>query len=216
MTIQEIKSLVRKGEGDEIEFKRKVAHPEKIVKEIVAFANTSGGYLLIGVDDNGTIPGLKFAEEEEYILNNAIKKYCIPSIQFTSEIINISEKRAVIKYLINESSEKPHYVIEDFDSRRGKVYVRVNDRSIQASREVRAILKRSQRSKGIKFNFGDKEKLLMEFLAKNGSITLHHFQQIAGISKNTASNTLVILVLANVLEISPQEKEDLYYLKSYS
>jgi predicted HTH transcriptional regulator len=215
MTIQEIKSIVKKGEGRAIEFKRKVAHPEKIVREIVAFANTSGGYLLIGVDDNGTIPGLKFAEEEEYVLNNAIRKYCSPPIEFSSEIINISENRAVIKYLINESHKKPHYVIEDFETNKGKAYVRVNDRSIQASKEVREVLRRSKRDKGVKFNFGDKEKLLMEYLANNGSITLSQFQQLAGIPKYSASKTLVILVLANVLVLSPQEKEDIYYLKSF-
>lgn len=207
---------MKQGEGGEIEFKRKVAHPEKIVREIVAFANTSGGYLLIGVDDNGTIPGLKFAEEEEFVLNNAIKKYCIPAIKFSTEIINISEKRAVLKYIINESNRKPHYVIEDFNTRKGKAYVRVKDRSIQASKELQEVLKRRQKPRGIKFNFGDKEKILMEYLAVHGSITLNHFQNLAGISRHMASRTLVILVLANVLEISPQEKEDLFYLKSFN
>ncbi|MEQ8573732.1 MAG: ATP-binding protein, partial [Fulvivirga sp.] len=51
MTFQELKRLVSQGESETLEFKRKVAHPEKIVKEIVAFANTKGGKLLIGVSD---------------------------------------------------------------------------------------------------------------------------------------------------------------------
>ena len=72
MELKELYRLVRKGEGETLEFKRKAAHPEKIVREVVAFANTKGGDLLIGVDDNGTIPGVKYAEEEIFVLNKAI------------------------------------------------------------------------------------------------------------------------------------------------
>jgi len=62
MTLQEVNKLARDGEGLHVEFKKKVAHPEKIVREIIAMANTEGGYLLIGVDDDGTVSGQKFIE----------------------------------------------------------------------------------------------------------------------------------------------------------
>jgi len=214
MTFQELKSLVVKGESEILEFKRKVAHPEKIVKEIVAFANTRGGLLLIGVDDNGTLPGLKFADEEKYVLEAALQKYCKPEIEYTFQTINLSEKKAVICYTIMESKNKPHYVIEDFTTNWGRAYVRVADKSVQASKEVREILKRSRKQKDIKFHFGEKERLLMSFLEEYKEITLTQFQKLAGISKYMASKTLVLLVLANVLIIKPNEKEDIYLLKS--
>ena len=52
MTLQEVKELAVKGEGLQIEFKKKAAYPEKIVREVIALANTQGGTLLIGVDDD--------------------------------------------------------------------------------------------------------------------------------------------------------------------
>jgi predicted HTH transcriptional regulator len=214
MTFQELKSIVVKGESEVLEFKRKIAHPEKIVKEVVAFANTKGGLLLIGVDDNGTLPGLKFADEEHYALEAALHKYCKPAIQYSVQTINLSEKKAIICYTIFESNYKPHYVIEDFSTNRGTAYVRVADRSVQASKEVREILKRSRKQKDIKFHYGEKEQLLMSFLAKNDHITLEQFKNLAGISRYLASKTLIILVLANVLKIKPNEKEDIYLLKS--
>ena len=64
MELQELEDLVHKGEGQLLEFKLKASFPEKIVKEMVAFANSNGGQLLVGVDDDGRIAGLKFAEEE--------------------------------------------------------------------------------------------------------------------------------------------------------
>ena len=62
MTIQDITKLAQKGEGLHVEFKKKAAHPEKIVKEIIALANTEGGYLLLGVDDDGTVSGQRYIQ----------------------------------------------------------------------------------------------------------------------------------------------------------
>ncbi|MCC6835531.1 MAG: ATP-binding protein, partial [Cytophagales bacterium] len=66
-----IKKLALEGEGLHLEFKRKAAHPEKIVRELIAFANTAGGTLLIGVDDDGSIPGVKYPDEEIHVVTEA-------------------------------------------------------------------------------------------------------------------------------------------------
>ena len=59
MRRSELKELIAEGESTTLEFKRKFTSPEKIAKEIAAFANTKGGYLLIGVDDDKRIYGVK-------------------------------------------------------------------------------------------------------------------------------------------------------------
>ena len=63
MQAKEINELIAGGESTIVEFKRKISKPEKIAKEMVAFANTKGGYLIVGVDDNGTIYGI---DSEKY------------------------------------------------------------------------------------------------------------------------------------------------------
>lgn len=213
MDFNDVRKLASHGESDTIEFKRKAAHPDKIVKELVAFANTKGGFLLVGVNDDGTIPGLKFPEDEAYALDQAIARYCKPPLALEQQIVPISEKRSVLVYNVKASEKKPHYVIEDFKTRRGKAFVRVKDKSIKASKEVWEILKRSSRNRDIKFNFGDKEKLLLNYLDQRGSITLAQFRELAGINTWTASRTLVLLVLANVLKVEPDDKSDIYMLK---
>ncbi|MGK7393672.1 MAG: AlbA family DNA-binding domain-containing protein [Candidatus Cyclobacteriaceae bacterium M3_2C_046] len=214
MTIQEIKSVVSEGEHVQLEFKKKVSFPEKIVREIVAFANTQGGTLLIGVDDNGSIDGLKFAEEDQFVLEQAISKYCRPKINYRAEIVKLNKKKSIINYTIYESARKPHFVLENLEMKKGKAYVRVKDKSIQASREIREILRRSRKKKDIKFNFGDKEKLLMEYLDQHDFITVKQFAQVASLNQYQASRTLILLVLANVLKVIPQEKADLYRLST--
>ena len=91
-------------------------------------------------------------------------------------------------------------------------FVRVNDQSIKASREVREIARRSQAKKDIRFHYGEHEQLLMQYLDMNPSITLKQFMQVSGLKKFYASKKLVLLVLANVLEITPHEKGDLFSL----
>ncbi len=209
MTIKEIQALVSQGEGTTLEFKHKVEHPEKIVREIVAFANSQGGSLLIGVDDDGTILGLKDAEEEAYALENAIQKHCKPPISLDSEIVPISRKRSVIYYSIAASKRKPHAVKQAEST---KVYVRAQDRSIQASKEMREILRRQRKPKDTRFTFGEKEKLLMQYLDTHGAITLPQFAALANIKKYYASKTLILLVLAKVLTIEPREGMDMYKL----
>lgn len=209
MTLREIQSSISGGESQLVEFKKKVAHPEKIVREVVAFANSKGGELYIGVDDDGRISGLKFAEEDKFALEKAISRYCRPRIRFASEIIKISEKKSIIRYTIFESPKKPHYVIED---KKGKAYVRVDDRSVQASKEIREILRRSRNGKDVKFHFGEKEKTLMQYLQTQEHITIRQFATLAGISSYMASRTLILLVLANVLKVIPRELEDWYVL----
>jgi predicted HTH transcriptional regulator len=210
MNVKELKNLVRQGENATLEFKLKANHPEKIIREIVAFANTKGGKLLVGVGDDKTIPGLKFVDEEEYMLVRAIERNCFPPIHYDLERIAITDERDVLVFNIPKSQEKPHYVqLENEEN--GKAYVRVQDRSVQASREVKQILRR-ENEEGIQFRFGDKEKILMEYLSENQKITIDKFSEIAKIPLWLASRTLVLLVLSNVLKIQPDEVMDWYCL----
>ncbi len=213
VTLNDIRKLVRQGEGQQIEFKRKVAHPDKIVREIVAFANTEGGYLLVGIGDDGSMPGLKYSEEHDYLLKKAIDELCRPKIDYKCETVAVSDELAILYYFIKPSRRKPHYALADASQLTGKAYIRVGDKSIQASDEMRQILKRGKSKKNIQFTYGDNEKKLMEHFRFNRSITVKEFAAIANIPPVTASRTIVRLCLANVLYIQPNEGEDLFLVK---
>ncbi len=214
MDLRRAHQLVAQGESETIEFKRKVAHPDKIVKELVAFANTSGGYLFIGVNDDGTIPGLKFPEDEIYALNEAIKKYCNPIPRYRLETIPISSKKSLVVYNIPAGQRRLHYVRENRRVKYGNAFVRVEDKSIKASKEVCEIIRRRFKNRNIRFHFGEKEKLLMQHLHEHDNITLDQFRKLAELNYYKASKTLIILVLANVLAIAPNDKGDVYSLKN--
>ena len=75
---------------------------------------------------------------------------------------------------------------------------------------MREIARRSQFGKDIRFHYGEHEKFLMHYLDVNPAITLKEFMQVSGLRRYHASKKLVLLVLANVLQITPHEKGDLF------
>lgn len=207
--VQELRKLVAKGEGQNLEFKRKASHPEKIVREMIAFANSQGGILLLGIGDDKSIPGLKYPEDESYVINLALRR-CKPALQFKEIYIPIGDDRTVIEYAVPESNKKPHVFLSEGNTK--EAFVRVDDRSIKASREVMEIARRSQKKKDIRFHYGEHETLLMKYLDENPSITLKKFMELSGLNRFRSSKKLILLVLADILKISPHEKGDLYVL----
>ena len=208
MDYRALKELVRQGEGTHLEFKLKSNHPERIIREVVAFANTEGGRLLIGIGDDKTIQGLKHVEEDEFLLVRAIEKYCTPAINYDIERIPVAKDRDVLLITVPESAGKPHYVTVDPVNDLKRAYIRVEDKAVQASKEVREILKGERAARNIRFTYGDKEQTLMKHLGEHPNITVDLFASIANIPRKIASRTLVLLVLANVLKVQPDEVVD--------
>ena len=207
MVIRELRSLVQEGEHEVLEFKRKVNHPDKIMKEVVAFANTRGGKLLIGVSDDGVLAGNKNINEDVFVLEQAIKKYIKPRIHYSVEVLPLNEKVGVAVFSIEESPRKPHYVIENFTTRWGTAYVRVAASSIKASREMREILKRSGTTRDTVIVYGEYERWLLQYLEEKPFVTLDDFAEKGKVRRRVASRILVVLALAGVLRIEPREGE---------
>lgn len=202
-----LRTLVAQGEGQRLEFKRKAAFPEKIVRELIALANTEGGILLVGVDDDGSIPGVKFPEEEELVIRQALEMYCRPRLVPEMRLIRVSEKRFVLWVEVERSAQRPHYHEEEG---RRVSFVRQKDQSIRASREMVEVIRRLKTLTGMKFPYGDAEQKVIRFLATHPVITLPEFAKITHLKRFVASRKLVRLVLANVLRITPTDKGDLY------
>jgi predicted HTH transcriptional regulator len=205
--VAQLKRLVSQGEGSTLEFKRRATFPEKIIHEMIAFANTKGGILLLGIGDEGSLAGLKYPEDERHVMQEALKKVR-PGLSYEETIIPISGTRTVIRYDIPESKTKPHCIIASDNVKTS--YVRVDDKSIKASKELREIVRRKQRMKDVRFQYGEHEKFLMQYLEEKKAITLKEFVELSGLNKFYASKKLILLVVANVLRITPSEKGDLY------
>ena len=210
----DLKRLVRQGENSKLEFKLKANHPEKSVREAVAFANSEGGTLLIGVNDDKIIKGLKFAGEDEYVLTRALQNHCSPQIKYELKKVSVESEREVLVFHIPKS-DRVHYFVPVEKQRKGRAYIRIEDKSVQASSEMYQIMLAKTRKKDVKFRYGDKERMLMQYLQIHNQITVEEFSKTAKIPRWLASRTLVLMVLARVLQIIPNEVEDTFEFLEY-
>jgi hypothetical protein len=207
MELGKLHEIIENGENEQTEFKLKVKYPEKIVNEVVAFANTTGGYLCIGIDDFGTVKGVKFPEDEEFELVRAIEKFCKPMVDYKLFRVKLPDLKEVIVFRIFESTKKPIYMLEE-----GKpiLYVRAKDKSIKASKALRKIITLRNNGFAESVIIGEKETILFKYLETNHTIDVLTFAQIASLPNWLATNILVRLVLSNVISIEPNEYTDTY------
>jgi predicted HTH transcriptional regulator len=215
MTLSELKSLVKKGEHQFLEFKKKADHPEKIVREMVAFANSGGGQVLIGVEDNGNIAGLRFPEGESYAMEAALASYVKPILPYSVELVKVENGKSVLVYTIEDGKEKPYFWLSDKEKQSFRVYVRFRDQSLQASKEMYQILLNAGKlSPATSLAFNAREKRLFRFLDEQGFITLDQFARLARVPKWIASKIVVQWVVQGILKIEPGASVDLYSLSS--
>ncbi|MBO6577372.1 MAG: ATP-binding protein [Rhodothermales bacterium] len=200
LSLSDVQRLAGIGEGQFIEFKRRVPQGRRLAKEVVAFANSSGGHLLLGVNDAGEVVGLRDVHEEIFALERALEQHCYPAVAYSLERVEVSRRREVIVVRVPESEGKPHFVIEPDDPMRRTAYVRVKDMSIEASREAVRLM-RTGTDSDTSFEFGKKELLLMRYLDEYQRITVSQFAQLADIPNKRASHTLVLLARAEVLKL---------------
>jgi predicted HTH transcriptional regulator len=211
MTLTHIKNLAAEGENDRVEFKQKLNEPAKFLKEIVAFANLKGGNLLVGVADNGLISGIRDHFEVTAVLEKCIKEQIFPRIHYTEEIIQITSKRSVVFYRIEEGRKKPYY-LNPQGSRKGTAYIRYEDQSIQVSRELLRILKEKPKHKdGFTVQLTDLHHEVIRLFKKNKKVTLQYVMDELNIGRRQAGPVLTSLVLTNILHVEPSEKGDIYY-----
>lgn len=206
--LSDLKNLVKTGEGFYLEFKRTIPNPERIAREMCAFANTKGGTVLIGVDDDGSIIGIESFFEEQFLLSEAAFYLCKPELELHVEIILIKNREiAIVK--VKEAKLKP--VLVDIEGE-WQGFIRVKDKSIRASKEMLQILKNRSSSNGITFDFGLNEQKLFRYLNEYQRITVSQFSNLVNISTRRASRILVNLVSAGVLNLFTLEKAEFFTL----
>jgi ATP-dependent DNA helicase RecG len=122
MTQHELDTIVLSGEGYKTEFKRNVN--TDLSKELVAFANSSGGKIFLGIEDDGTITGVT--------IDNALKSKvqmmahdCDPSIPIEPEPFN-----NVLIVTVPEGKDKPYRCTNGFYIRNGASTIKLSTQEI--------------------------------------------------------------------------------------
>ena len=137
MTKSELLELISNGEDSGVEFKSDDVRPEQIAKEVVALANLQGGRILLGVEDDGTITGIRRHNLETWVMDTVFVRKVHPMILPFYEEIQVDDQRRVAVVSLTQGTAKP-YVVRHND--REEIYVRVGSISRRATRETQARL----------------------------------------------------------------------------
>ena len=121
--------LISQGEHEQQDFKYQISDARKIARSISAFANRSGGRLLVGVKDNGVIAGVR-NEEDIYVIEQAAEMYCRPAQQVEFAALRSAEGTTVIRASVPRAQSRP--VLAQEPDRSWRAYYRVADENIAA------------------------------------------------------------------------------------
>lgn len=123
MQTVDLVALLRQPEGKTLEFKRDLSSPQGVLKSIIAFANTAGGTVLIGVEDRtrrvcGVVDPLALEERLSNLISDQIAPRVVPELEI------LPWRRAqVVAVQVHPSANRPHYLRDA--GLHGGAYVRV-------------------------------------------------------------------------------------------
>jgi ATP-dependent DNA helicase RecG len=122
---------MRFKEGETVELKRSVV--DEIKKEVIAFANSSGGTLYIGVADDGEVVGLDDPENALLSVNNMLRDAINPDITlFAQSGIERIDDKKIISIAVQRGTKRPYYLAGKGIRPEG-VYVRHGAASVHAT-----------------------------------------------------------------------------------
>ena len=118
-------------ESKTIEFKRE--YTENLKYEVIAFANTDGGTIYIGIEDDGTVIGIENIDKTMLSITNMIRDSIHPDVTLFTDVNTVDiEEKTVIRIDILRGTERPYY-IKGKGIRPEGIYVRQGASSVPAS-----------------------------------------------------------------------------------
>lgn len=196
---QLLHKLVEAGEHDMQDFKYTVNDPRKIARSVSAFANNKGGHLLIGVDDNGRIRGVR-SEEDIYVVEAAASIYCVPECKLDFTAFKEKGGAIVIRATIEPSRCRPIYVREEDNKLRA--YFRVADENINAHPLMLRIWKvKDDATRSIVYEMDDAHTAVLNALTAAPQTT-DNLYRLLTLSKRKVDDTIVSLALMDMVEFA--------------
>ena len=202
-----IYNLIDQGEHQKLDFKFAVIDSRKIARTLVAFSNSEGGRLLIGVKDNGKIAGIK-SEEEYHMLEVAAKLYCKPEIKMDFKSWQI-EGKTILEVEVSEGKQKPYYMLEE--NGKWMAWFRQDDENHLANPVLLQVWKNQNKEKGVLLQFSKKEEFLLTYLTEIEEISLDEFCKIAAINRRKAGNIISKLISLGMIDFKFRDGEFVYF-----
>lgn len=141
MKKSELKAITAKGEDSRLQFKKDIRNVDALASEMVAFSNSEGGRILIGVTDAGDLSGIPRADvgRINQLISNAASQHVRSPISPLTENIAVAAGRVVILLSIPKGIDKPYF------DRNGVIWLKSGSdkRRVNSKEELRRLFQMS-------------------------------------------------------------------------
>ena len=208
--LEELEKMIAKGEGVQLDFKQSITNQKKIARTLAAFANNSGGKLLIGVKDNGFLMGCD-AEEEMFMIYEAAEHFCEPPVDVEFTIFEDEEGLQIVEAAVRNSLRKPHFALDEHDE--WQLYMRSSDKTLMASKTTKRVLETEDSDRVDLDNLDSKQLYVLDYLKHKEFITPKILAQKLNLSLQRANKLLVQLTQAGLILYNKDARGDYYMLR---
>jgi len=209
MAVSYVHRMIAEGEHQLQDFKMRIDDSRKIARTLVAFANSDGGRLLVGVKDNGMVSGVR-PDEEYHMLEAASDLYCSPRIPFVVQLWK-SEHRTVMEVQVRPSSARPHRA--EIAPGVWKVFIRKDDQNLPAPGVLLEVWRHGDEQRPAHYTHTERERLIFDSLIREqDGLTLSQLMKLTRLSRPVMTKLLARLIRWGLIELFFRQDQALYRL----
>lgn len=201
--------MIAEGEHQQQDFKMRVEDARKIAKTLVAFANTDGGRLLIGVKDNGSISGVN-VEEEFHMIEAAAEMHCKPVVEFQTQVWK-ANYRSVLEVVIEPSLKKPHFA--EVEPEVWQAFQRRQDRNVKANGVLLKVWQHQKNDDIGDFKYTRPVRKLFKALRNGQRLGFRKVSRLMRLNRGKTEGLLAQLVSWDVIEMEFTDTGCYFYLR---
>jgi len=197
-----LRKLIEKGESQHLDFKFAITDSRKIARSLVAFANTDGGTLLIGVKDNGKIAGIR-SDEEVYMADAAASMYCKPEMKLKLRLWEPESNKQVLEVVVKPDGSKMWKALSE--DGQWKAWIRYQDQNIVAGNVWELVWKKKHSSHSRSILFEKREQLVFSHLNIGKIYSIEDIVLLTGIHTNEVEALVSDFIVLGLMEMHVSE-----------
>lgn len=207
--------MVRAGESLTVEFKEKLPKLERLARSFSAFANSTGGTIFFGVDDDGNVVGLESVKGTQEFVEQVSQFHCDPVVPFKAHVWEPVPRAQVLVVEIPEAHQKPVYAVSTKDRKDAWPYFRAEKENLPLDRKS---LKAMRHTEAVEITDSEIQHLdrhalnMLNHLAEHPRRTLNQLAKSANIGTHRAKKIIVDLERAGWIHGYFNEKRREYSL----
>ncbi len=205
--MSELQRLIATGENQQLDFKFRIDDKKKIARTLVAFANTDGGKLLIGVKDNGKVKGVN-PEEEFYMIEGAAHAYCKPEVKIQSKVWE--EGHHLVLEIEVEKSGIKHKAVDE--EGRWRHYVRVDDHTLLSNKILERVWRLKEHGQSKPSSFDETTSKFLKLIRDESPLRISKLYRKSEMRMSEIDKLLSQLVYWGVVEMRMTEAGTFYAL----